>query len=259
MNICIFDTETTSIEKPFVYNIGWCIYDTDNRQIVYKADYIAEQIWHNLELFTTAYYSEKREWYIGQMKSRKIVMEKLGYITQVMCRVFKQFDVQAAFAYNSNFDEIVFRFNCDWFKIKNPFDNIPVYDIRGYVHNKIAFTADYQKFCDDNGLYTDSGNYSTTAENVYRFIKQDTEFEEAHTALADSEIELEILQYCIDKGCSWNTTYKVYRSIPRTQDKILRVRDIQGNTIDFPYNKIIDYKPKNGVKKIILKGIDKQP
>lgn len=259
MNVCIFDTETTSIEKPFAYNIGWCIYNTDSHKVVYKADYVAEQIWHNLELFTTAYFADKRDWYIGQMKSRKITMDKLGHITQLMCRVFKQFDVQAAFAYNSDFDERVFNFCCDWFKIKNPFDNIPIYDVRGYVHKVIAFTPEYQKFCDDNELYTDSGNYSTTAENVYRFIKQDINFVEQHTALADSEIELEILLYCIGLGCKWNTAYKVYRSVPRLQDNILRVRDIDGNVTDFPYTKITDYKPKNGVKRIILKGVDKQP
>lgn len=258
MNVCIFDTETTSIEKPFVYNIGWVIYNTEERKIVYKAEYVAEQIWHNLELFTTAYFADKRDWYIGQMKSRKITMEKLGYITQTMCRVFKQFNVQGAYAYNSNFDEKVFAFNCDWFKIKNPFDNIPIYDIRGYVHKKIAFTERYQQWCKDNEAYTDSGNYSTTAENVYRYISSNSDFIESHTALDDSLIELQILQFCIDLGCEWNTEYKVYRSIRNDTQKILRVRDIDGNVTEFAYNKITDYKEKNGVKRILLKGIDKQ-
>jgi hypothetical protein len=254
MNVCVFDTETTSIEKPFAYNIGWLIYDTDNQKVLYKADYVAEQIWHNLELFTTAYFADKRDWYIGQMKSRKITMEKLGHITQTMCRVFKQFDVQAAFAYNSGFDERVFAFNCDWFKIKNPFDNIPIYDIRGYVHKQIAFDPQYLQWCDQNQAYTESGNYSTTAETVYRYITQNPVFEESHTALADSEIELEILLYCISLGCRWNTSYKVYRSIPRLSDKILRVKDGNGDITEFPYTKLTDYKEKNGVKKIVLKN-----
>lgn len=254
MNVCIFDTETTSIDKPFVYNIGWCIYNTDTRQILYKADYVAEQIWHNLELFTTAYFEDKRDWYIGQMRNRKITMEKLGYITQLTCRVFKQFNVVSAYAYHSNFDEKVFKFNCDWFKIKNPFDNIPIYDIRGYVHQYIAFTQDYQDWCDQNQAYTPNGNYSTTAESVYQYITNNPKFKESHTALADSEIELAILQYCINLGGAWDTSYKVYSSVPNRQDKILRVKDINGNITDFPYRKVIDYKEKNKIKKIILKN-----
>jgi hypothetical protein len=257
MNVCIFDTETTSIDKPFAYNIGWCIFDTDNRQIIYKADYVAEQIWHNLELFTTAYYAEKRDWYIGQMRSRKITMEKLGYITQLMCRIFKEYDVQAAYAYNSNFDVRVFSFNCDWFKIKNPFDNIPIYDIRGYVHKKIAFDPDYQKFCEKYGLYTDSGNYSTTAESVYKYITNDPDFEESHTALSDSLIELDILKYCIDQGCKWNTAYKVYQTVPNPVDKTLVVKDVDGNKTEFPYNKITIRKEKDKKVKIFLKALDK--
>ena len=29
MNILVFDTETISVDKPFCYNIGYAIYDTD--------------------------------------------------------------------------------------------------------------------------------------------------------------------------------------------------------------------------------------
>ena len=258
MKVCIFDTETISTDKPFAYNIGWCIYDTDLDQVVYKADYVAEQIWHNLELFSTAYFAKKRDWYIGQMRSRKITMEKLGYITQLMCRVFKEYEVQAAYAYNSNFDERVFAYNCDWFKIKNPFDNIPIYDIQGYVHRKIAFTSEYKAFCDTHELYTDTKNYSTKAEDIYRYLVNNPDFKESHTALADSMIELDILKYCIDKGCEWNTTYKVYRSIPNPTDKTLIVRDVDGNKVEFPYNRITIHKEKDKKVKVYLrKTLDK--
>ena len=253
MNIVVFDTETTSIEKPFVYNIGYTIWDTDTAEKLYKGDFVAEQIWHNRELFTTAYYAEKRDEYIARMRGRTCEMAKLGAITQKMCRVFAEFEVVAGFAYNSPFDDRVFAFNCEWFKIKNPFDNIPIYDIRGYVHKFIAFTPLYQKFCDDNQYYTESGNYSTTAETVYRFISGNTDFIEEHTALADAEIELDILLECIKRGAEWNTEYKVYRSIPRAVDKVLQVKDADGETHCFPYHRITTYKEKNNKTRIILK------
>ena len=255
MNIVIFDTETTSIEKPFVYNIGYVILDTDLLAITHRADWVVEQIWHNRELFTTAYYADKREGYVSAMRGKTVRMEKLGYITQTMCRLFKELDVQMAFAFNSPFDDGVFNFNCEWFKVKNPFDNIPIYDIRGFVHKYIAFTPQYQQFCEENGYYTEKGNYSTTAEVVYRFLTHNTDFIEEHTALADSEIECDILKYCVEKcGADWGGEYKVYRSIPRKVAKVLTIKDTAGEKHQFPYNGITQYKEKNNEVRIILRG-----
>ena len=253
MRIVVFDTETTGLEKPFAYNIGYAIFDTKSNEILLKRDYVVEQIWHNRELFTTAYYADKREGYVSAMRSRKTEMKKLGHITQQMIRDFAFFEVEGAYAYNSPFDDRVFEYNCEWFKVKNPFDNIPIYDIRGYVHKCIAFTPEYQAFCDNNEYFTEKGNYSTTAESVYRYLTQDTEFIESHTALADSEIELEVLRKCVDEGCEWAKEYKVYRSITRTKDKHLEIKDTDGKRYVFPYNKITVYKEKDNRTRIYLR------
>ena len=253
MRIAVIDTETTSIDKPFCYNIGYVIYDTETAETLCKEDFVAEQIWHNKELFTTAYYADKREGYISRMKGKTCRMEKLGYITQHIYRLFKEFEVCAVFAYNSPFDSRVFDFNCEWFKIINPLDNIPVFDIRGYVHQYIAFTPQFQQFCEDNEYFTEKGNYSTTAETIYRFLTGNNDFIEEHTALADSEIELQILLECIAKGAEWNKEYKVYSSVPRKVEKVLRVRATDGTDHLFPYHRITTYKEKNNETKIILK------
>lgn len=254
MNIMVFDTETTDLNKCFCYNIGYAIIDTDQPQYpLIEEDYVVEQIWHNLPLFETAYYADKREQYIKAMKSRKTLMRKYGYITQRMCRLIEEFDIQYAYAYNSSFDEKVFKFNCDWFKCINPFDNVEIIDIRGLVHQTIAKSSYYQDFCEQHQLFTDCGNYSTTAENVYRFIIDDVDFEECHTALADTIIEAEILNYCVKRyGCSYGEHYKVLQSIPRNCIYTLDV--ICGDTGEImfsaPYQKIRINKDKT---EIVLK------
>lgn len=254
MRIVVFDTETTSIEKPFAYNIGYVIYDTDTNEVLVRKDFVAEQIWHNRELFTTAYYEDKRDEYIKRMRARTCRMDKLGRITQEMLRDFKMYEVECAFAYNSPFDDRVFTFNCEWFKIINPFDDIPIYDIRGYVHQYIAFDTDFQKFCDDNKRYTEGGNYSTTAETLYQYLFKCPDFVEEHTALADSNIELEILIECVRKGGEWGKAYKVYSSIPRLVDKVLEIKCVDGSTTTLPYQKITVYKEKENKTKILLKN-----
>lgn len=246
MNIVVFDTETTNLEKPFCYNIGYAIVSTDTYETLVKRDYVVEQVWHNPMLFTTAYYADKREIYVKAMRSRKTVMAKYGYICQSMIRDFIKYNVEGAYAFNSPFDDKVFTFNCEWFKCNNPFDNMPIFDIRGYVHNFIV-DDNYKSFCEDYGYFTDSGNYSTTAETVYRFITGNTDFIEDHTALSDSEIESAILLKCIDNGAIINTPYEVRRSVKREVEKFLKVNTRDGEVYSFPYSTIRVNKEKTNI------------
>ena len=249
MNICVFDTETTSLDKPFCYNTGYVIIDADNWNELCRRSYVVEQVWHNLPLFSTAYYAEKRPLYVNAMRARTTTLDKFGYICRQMTRDFMQYNVEIAFAYNSPFDEKVFDFNCDWFKCINPFDNIPIKDIRGFAHHFLV-TNTYKVFCDDYGYYSDSGNYSTTAETMYRFISGNTDFIEAHTALDDSIIESSILHQCVFSGANLKDDYKPFRSIEKVTEKQLHIRTSEQTDYYFSYNKIRINKAKT---EIILK------
>lgn len=247
MNIVVFDTETTSLNKPFCYNIGYTILNEDGETLLEK-DFVVEQIWHNLALFSTAYYAEKRQLYVASMRTRKTAMKKFGYICQEMIRDFRKYEVVCAYAYNSPFDEKVFDFNCDWFKCNNPFDTIPIYDIRGNVHN-FLIDNNFFKFCIDNEYFTESGCYSSTAETVYRYIYNNTEWNEEHTALADSKIEAEILFETIYRGAELNKSYPTKRSLgtPITE-KTLHIQTAEQIDYYFNYSKIRINKDKTEIK-----------
>ena len=238
MNIMVFDTETVSVNKPFCYNIGYVIYNTDTDEMLAQKDFVVEQIWHNIPLFSTAYYEDKRPIYVNRMRAKKTKMNKFGYICKEMIKDLNTFNVEYAYAYNSSFDEKVFEYNCDYFKCNNPFDTVPVIDIRGNVHNRIAFTEDFQNFCELNNQFTESGNYSTTAETVYRYITNNMEYTEEHTALSDSLDELRILEETIRLGAIYGKEYKAYSSIPRNTPRELVIKDNDvGMTYTFPYTK----------------------
>ena len=227
MNICVFDTETTSLEKPFCYNIGYLIVDSESGETLIKREFIVEQVWHNTMAFASAYYAEKRPIYIKAMRSREIIMDECGGMTQAMARDCKACDVEGAFADNSSFDEKVFNFNCDWFKCINPFDTVPVSDIRGFVHHFII-DENFFYFSENHCAFTESGNYSTTAETITQYIRNNPDFSEDHTALSDTLIETEILFYCLERGADITGDYTARRSIPRKVKKVFTIDTKQG-------------------------------
>ena len=237
MNIMIFDTETTSLDKPFCYNIGYVILNVETEEKLITRDYVVEQVWHNLPLFSSAYYANKRPIYVNRMRSRAVTMNKFGYICRQMIRDIKQYEIAHAYAYNSQFDEKVFNFNCDWYKCSNPFDTVQIHDIRGYAHQFIV-NDEYIAYCEEHNLFTESGNYSSTAEAVYRYISGRDDFDEEHTALSDSIIEAEILLATMYKGADITIDEKVYRSIERKVEKTLHIRTVEQTDYYFNYEKI---------------------
>ena len=235
MNIVTFDTETISTTKPFVYNIGYVISDEDGNAII-SHDFIVSETWNNKMLFNTAYYADKQNIYISRMKGKQVVKRKWLDIITLMAQEFETYNVQHGYACNSDFDERVFAFNADWFKTFNPFENVKVHDIRGYAHKAFCRSDDYADFCEKFGLFTDSGNYSSTAETLFKYVTGETDFEEEHTALADSVIELDVLLACRANGCDLLVDYPVSRTLPRRTLQTLTVRTMDGEEVEFEYH-----------------------
>jgi len=76
------------------------------------------------------------------------------------------------------------------------------------ANNFIHLHKTYIDFAIKNDYVTNTGYIETTAEKTYRFLINDNEFIEEHTSLADCEIELDILNHCIEKGYLETKTYK---------------------------------------------------
>lgn len=211
----ILDTETTSLDKPFCYDCSWVIMQkTDGKLIDFKAN-VVEQVWHNLPLFESAYYKEKRQKYVQMMRKHDAIMDKWGYIMRKLKQDIIKYEIEEVYAYNSDFDDKVIAYNCDWFKCNNPLETIAVYDIWGYASEFITGMADYQRFCEAYERFTDTGNYKGSAEVVHQFLLNDPDFIEEHMGLFDSEIEASILFECVSRGAEWGKNYKVNKVLAR--------------------------------------------
>jgi len=211
----ILDTETTSLDKPFCYDCSWVIMrKADGQLIDFKAN-VVEQVWHNLPLFESAYYKEKRQKYVQMMRKHEATMDKWGYIMRKLKQDIIKYNIEEVYAYNSDFDDKVIAYNCDWFKCNNPLENVAVYDIWGYASEFITGDSDYRAFCETFERFTDTGNYKGSAEVVHQFLLDDPDFIEEHMGLFDSEIEASILFECVNRGAEWGKSYKVNKVLVR--------------------------------------------
>ena len=192
MNICVFDTETITASNPFCYNLGYTIVNVESRKIVKRVDLLIDEVFCNEMLFELAFFKEKKDLYIQRANSGKIRRTSFEYALKYVEDDFNSYKIKYAFAYNCTFDKRVISYNCKWFKEPNIFEKVTILDIWGLASEFVTSTEKYQQWAEAHNRFTENGNISASAENVWQFLNNSDKVEE-HTALADSEMETNIL------------------------------------------------------------------
>lgn len=217
--------KNVSIAKPLIYDIGWTV--IDKRGNIYKKkSFLISEVFSVPSVFNTAYYAEKRPLYLEQLKGGAIdlvtwkqatdelvhdmeLVEAVGaynamfdfkkaipftelYINQLFSPDFQKWETFQ----NSICDEIASgqrrpsnkEFEADVFHFRGK--SYKLFDVWGLTCKHLVNNDQYRQTCQRMGWLTESGKYyKTSAEVAFRFCAKDFEFEEAHTALADSLIE----------------------------------------------------------------------
>lgn len=197
----VLDTETCNgFASPLVYDFGYVI-ATDTGDIVKTRSYVIKEIYDNRPLFETAYYAAKRPLYEQRLKSGYSKKVPFAYAMYQLKRDMKKYGIDK-FAYNSRFDNNALQTTMQRLnKTKqNPLENSEIIDIMKFI-DKITETEDYQEFCAKNGFMTKhrKPRAQKKAETLFRYLTQDPEYNEEHTALEDSKIELFILITALGK------------------------------------------------------------
>lgn len=198
-NVIVLDTETCGgFRAPLVYDFGYVIAN-ENGEVIKSRSYIIKEVYDNLPLFNTAYYAEKRPLYEARLKSGYSKKVNLAYALYQMKKDMKKYGIEK-FAYNSRFDNNALKSTMNQFrKTKhNPIEN-GIEDIMDYI-GAITNTEQYQKFCEENGFMTKhkTPRAQKKAETLYRYLTNNPNYTEEHTALEDSKIELFILMSALD-------------------------------------------------------------
>lgn len=238
----VLDTETIGVNKPFVYDIGFIVAELKNGKYepIYDEQLLVSEIYDNLPLFATAYYSEKRPLYEILLEKGLTEKQKLKNIMFYIKRVLEKYEIEHVFAYNSSFDKRAINFTTKFFKIDNPLENVEWPDIQK-IANIIHRTTEYIDFCGKNGFVNESGYIQTSAERTHAFNIGNAEYVEPHMALQDCEIELDIINKSIDYGFNDIDNIISQRFIVGYKLQTLTIEH-NGEIIELDYSKRVNRK-----------------
>ena len=259
------ERKNIAIAKPLIYDLGWQVIDAQGR-IYARKNYLISEIFSVPAIFDTAYYASKRGIYLEKLAKGEITLTDWKTAS---AELVEDMDACVAVgAYNSMFDykkAIPFTdlyisklyspdFH-DWLnyqnkklpwlarghKNENPngFDETifrlrgkeyPLFDLWGLSCRHILNCDEYKNMCLDNDWQTASGKYfKTSAETAFRFFSETLDFEEAHTAIDDAEIEsILFAEICkrTKKKFEMGIIYFPFRELGTVEDFILNVRGI---------------------------------
>lgn len=225
-----------AIAKPLIYDFAWKVVDRYGNEYS-KHSYLISEIFSVPSVFDTAYYAHKRPLYIEKLQNGEI--ELVNWDTAISKFLHDLEVVESVGAYNSMFDykkaipftELYIRMLYSnnyhkWLELQHKFiekivtespnkpnrdfdemnfefrgKKYPMFDLWGLSCQHLLNNDTFREMCDCYGWHTASGKYySTTAETAYRFLHNNMEFEESHTALEDVNIETEIFAEIVKRS-----------------------------------------------------------
>lgn len=197
----VVDTETCNgLDEPLVYDLGFSIVDKAGNRYAHESFIIGEIFFGERELMNSAYYADKIPMYLEDIANGTRRVVHFDYAKERMFALMKEYNAEIVCAYNARFDVLALNFTQQWLTEKRYFFPYgqPVWCIMKMATDTICKQKMYDVFCKANGYLT---NHKTpqnrrTAEVVYRYITNNTDFIESHTALEDVEIEAEIMAHC---------------------------------------------------------------
>ena len=235
-NLSAGNKKKIAIAKPLIYDLGWNIVDKKGR-VYARKNFLITEIFSVPEIFNTAYYASKRPLYINKLIKGEIKLTTWAEASAEMVDDLQY--VEAVGAYNSMFDfkkaipftelyvnKLYSADFHDWLAFQNRLcDQLvngktrsnerefepeifrfrgveyPLFDLWGLSCEYILNNDDYRQMCVENEWKTESGKYfKTSAETAYRFVTGNLEFDEAHTAIDDADIESELFALIVKKA-----------------------------------------------------------
>lgn len=202
----VLDTETVA-DARVPYDVAWIVVDREGN-VVLRFNNLAAEVLHNPTLRylvrRDSFAKRKAGFYLDDEPAAVMPFEDIMNYTR---DVISYYDAVVV-AYNAAFDVKVLNDYANVLCGQDFFpDDVKVWDLWNMALNTICDSSNYVRWCIDAGFITDKGNISCSAEAVYSYMSQESDFEEDHTALSDCEIEAQILQAVFARKKKLHTSY----------------------------------------------------
>ena len=193
----ILDIETITNAR-LAFDIAWILYDSKGNELE-RSNFLVSEVmdtpFSSILIRRDSFMKNKADFYMDGIAFDSFEFASLRDIWAAFNNISVRYNAKVVMcAYNAKFDYTVLNDNmqayygCDFFS-----DNSEVVDIMTMALATICDTNKYVRWCQLNGMVTEKGNIKTNAETVYAYLMRDKDYTEAHHALADCEIEADIL------------------------------------------------------------------
>lgn len=211
----MLDTETANTFKDekgldrasaLVYDFGFAVVDKWGN-IYERYSFVTSEVFYDLaDVMQSAYYSNKLPQYYEDIEKGERTVATLYEIRKTLCELCEAYEVRAIVAHNASFDYGVCN-STQRYITKSKYRyffprGIEIWDTLKMSRQVFTKNENYIAFCETNGYMTKhkTPRVKLTAEVIYRFLTNDLDFVESHTALEDVEIETLIFAECMKKA-----------------------------------------------------------
>ena len=210
--LMFIDTETRGTlnvkESILPFEIGMKVYDTEQDKIVKEKSYLVRKFFNNKYIMLSTFSATKYPNYFEKLENdKRYKTMSVTDIARDIEKTISRYAIKIMVAHNGNFDKTAISRLFEDFGVDNPLENIDLLDTRE-LSKVITFSKSYAEYCiahkdrlnsmKDSCFITNSGRVRTTAQAIYCYITNNSEFEEAHTGLEDIDIEIEIFKKSLE-------------------------------------------------------------
>lgn len=206
--LMFIDTETIGTlnvkESVLPFEIGMKVLDTETNKIVKEKSYLVRKFFNNKFIMLSTFSATKYPNYFEKLENdKRYKTMSVNDISKDIEKTISRYGIKVMVAHNGNFDKTAMERLFNEFGVENPFEKVDLLDTME-ISKVITFSKDYANYClehkdrlnsvKDSCFITNSGRVRTTAQAIYCYITNNSEFEEAHTGLEDIDIEIEIFK-----------------------------------------------------------------